>query len=90
MAVLVENDRIRAVGSPSQLQAEAGVAVRTVDLGSATLLSGGDRPGGAGVSKVNERRLRAALIGASLMRCAVSRHEHCRCGPQGCQPALGA
>jgi len=39
-AVLVENDRISEVGSPSQLQAHAPAAVRTIDLGGATLLPG--------------------------------------------------
>ena len=39
-AVLVENDKISEVGSPSQLQAHAPAAVRTIDLGGATLLPG--------------------------------------------------
>jgi len=39
-AVLVENDRISEVGSPSQLRAHAPAAVRTIDLGGATLLPG--------------------------------------------------
>ena len=39
-AVLVENEKISEVGSPSQLQAHAPAAVRTIDLGSATLLPG--------------------------------------------------
>src|SRR6478672_6237309 len=39
-AVLVENDRISEVGSPSQLQAHAPAALRTIDLGGATLLPG--------------------------------------------------
>jgi len=39
-AVLVENDRISEVGSPSQLQAHAPATVRTIDLGGATLLPG--------------------------------------------------
>src|SRR5512143_1021565 len=39
-AVLVENDKISEVGSPSELQAHAPAAVRTIDLGSATLLPG--------------------------------------------------
>ena len=39
-AVLVENERISEVGSPAQLQAHAPAAVRTIDLGSATLLPG--------------------------------------------------
>ncbi len=39
-AVLVENEKISAVGSPSQLQDRAPVGVRTIDLGRATLLPG--------------------------------------------------
>ena len=39
-AVLVENDKISEVGSPSQLQAHAPAALRTIDLGGATLLPG--------------------------------------------------
>ena len=39
-AVLVENEKISEVGSPSQLQDRAPVGVRTIDLGSATLLPG--------------------------------------------------
>jgi cytosine/adenosine deaminase-related metal-dependent hydrolase len=39
-AVLVENEKISEVGSPSQLQAHAPAAVRTIDLGNATLLPG--------------------------------------------------
>jgi imidazolonepropionase-like amidohydrolase len=39
-AVLVENEKISEVGSPSQLQADAPAGVRTIDLGSATLLPG--------------------------------------------------
>jgi imidazolonepropionase-like amidohydrolase len=39
-AVLVENEKISEVGSPSQLQAHAPASVRTIDLGSATLLPG--------------------------------------------------
>ena len=39
-AVLVENERIIEVGTPSQLEAHAPATVRTIDLGSATLLPG--------------------------------------------------
>jgi len=39
-AVLVENERIIEVGTPSQLEAHAPASVRTIDLGSATLLPG--------------------------------------------------
>ena len=39
-AVLIQNDRISEVGPPSQLQAHASAAVKTIDLGSATLLPG--------------------------------------------------
>jgi imidazolonepropionase-like amidohydrolase len=39
-AVLVENEKISEVGSPSQLQDRAPVGVRTIDLGRATLLPG--------------------------------------------------
>src|SRR6476661_3864832 len=39
-AVLVENDRISEVGSPSQVQAHAPAAVRTIDLGGATMSPG--------------------------------------------------
>jgi imidazolonepropionase-like amidohydrolase len=39
-AVLVENGKIRQVGAPAQLQADAPPAVQVVDLGSATLLPG--------------------------------------------------
>lgn len=39
-AVLVENEKISEVGSPSQLQERAPVGVRTIDLGRATLLPG--------------------------------------------------
>lgn len=39
-AVLVENDKISEVGSPSQLQAHAPAALRTIELGGATLLPG--------------------------------------------------
>jgi imidazolonepropionase-like amidohydrolase len=39
-AVLIENGKIKEVGSPSQLQAHAPCGVKTIDLGSATLLPG--------------------------------------------------
>jgi len=39
-AVLIENEKISEVGPPSQLQAHAPAAVRTIDLGSVTLLPG--------------------------------------------------
>ena len=39
-AVLIENDKIKEVGSPSQVQADAPSGVRTIDLGNATLLPG--------------------------------------------------
>ena len=39
-AVLIQNDRISEVGPPSQLQAHTTGPVRTIDLGSATLLPG--------------------------------------------------
>lgn len=39
-AVLVENEKIRAVGLPSQLQAQAPAGARTIDLGNVTLLPG--------------------------------------------------
>src|SRR5882762_11132791 len=39
-AVLVENEKISEVGSPAQLQAHAPASVKTIDLGSATLLPG--------------------------------------------------
>jgi imidazolonepropionase-like amidohydrolase/pimeloyl-ACP methyl ester carboxylesterase len=39
-AVLIENGKIREVGTPPELQAHAAVGVRTIDLGSATLLPG--------------------------------------------------
>lgn len=39
-AVLIQDDKISEVGSPSQLQARAPAMVRTIDLGSATLLPG--------------------------------------------------
>ena len=39
-AVLIENEKIIEVGSPAQLKLHAPAAVRTIDLGSATLLPG--------------------------------------------------
>jgi imidazolonepropionase-like amidohydrolase len=39
-AVLIENGRVKAVGSPARVQADAPAGVRTIDLGSATLLPG--------------------------------------------------
>ncbi len=39
-AVLIEDGKIKEVGSPSQLQAHAPAGAKTVDLGSATLLPG--------------------------------------------------
>src|SRR2546428_6573296 len=39
-AVLIENGRIKAVGPPARVQADAPAGVKTVDLGSATLLPG--------------------------------------------------
>src|SRR5438270_5936064 len=39
-AVLIENDKIKEVGSPSQLQGHAPAGVKIIDLGSATLLPG--------------------------------------------------
>jgi len=39
-AVLIENGKIKEVGSPSQLQAHAPAGVKTIDLGSATLQPG--------------------------------------------------
>src|SRR5271167_1577163 len=39
-AVLIENGKIKEVGSPAQLQAHAPAGVKTIDLGSATLLPG--------------------------------------------------
>jgi len=39
-ALLLENGKISAVGSPAQLQAHAGTTVKVIDLGSAMLLPG--------------------------------------------------
>src|ERR1700720_3351667 len=39
-AVLIENNKIKEVGTPSQVQANAPSGVKTIDLGSATLLPG--------------------------------------------------
>lgn len=39
-AVLIEGNKIKEVGSPSQIQGHAPAAAKTIDLGSATLLPG--------------------------------------------------
>jgi imidazolonepropionase-like amidohydrolase len=39
-AVLIENNKIKEVGTPSRVQANAPSGVKTIDLGSATLLPG--------------------------------------------------
>ena len=39
-AVLIENGRIKEVGAPSRVQADAPAGVKTIDLGGATLLPG--------------------------------------------------
>jgi imidazolonepropionase-like amidohydrolase len=39
-AVLIENGKIKEVGSPAQVQTHAPIGVKTIDLGSATLLPG--------------------------------------------------
>jgi imidazolonepropionase-like amidohydrolase len=39
-AVLIENDKIKEVGSPTMVQANAPPGAKTIDLGSATLLPG--------------------------------------------------
>ena len=39
-AVLIENEKIREVGAPAQVQAKAPADVKTIDLGNATLLPG--------------------------------------------------
>jgi imidazolonepropionase-like amidohydrolase len=39
-AVLIEGDKIKEVGAPSQVQAHVPAGVKTIDLGSATLLPG--------------------------------------------------
>jgi imidazolonepropionase-like amidohydrolase len=39
-AVLIDRNRIRAVGPPARIAADAGPAVKTIDLGHATLLPG--------------------------------------------------
>src|SRR5579864_2580819 len=36
-AVLIENEKIKEVGPPSKLQADAPAGIQTIDLGSATL-----------------------------------------------------
>ena len=40
VAVLIENGKIKEVGSPAQVQAHAPIGVKTIDLGNATLLPG--------------------------------------------------
>jgi imidazolonepropionase-like amidohydrolase len=40
VVVLIENGKIKEVGSPSQVQAHAPAGVKTIDLGNATLLPG--------------------------------------------------
>jgi imidazolonepropionase-like amidohydrolase len=39
-AVLIENGKIKDVGAPSRVQADAPAGAKTIDLGSATLLPG--------------------------------------------------
>src|SRR5580658_6939387 len=39
-AVLIENGKIKEVGSPSHVQAHAPAGLKTIDLGNATLLPG--------------------------------------------------
>src|SRR5215469_2430336 len=39
-AVLIESGKIKEVGAPAQVQAKAPTGVKTIDLGSATLLPG--------------------------------------------------
>src|SRR5262245_16493434 len=39
-SVLIENSKIKEVGPPEVLRAKASAAVKTIDLGSATLLPG--------------------------------------------------
>ena len=39
-AVLIEDGRVKKVGSPTQVQREAPTGVKTIDLGNATLLPG--------------------------------------------------
>ena len=39
-AVLIEDGKIKEVGAPSRVQADAPAGVKTIDLGSATLLPG--------------------------------------------------
>src|SRR5437899_12971046 len=39
-AVLIEDNKIKEVGSPSQLQARAAADAKIIDLGNATLLPG--------------------------------------------------
>src|SRR5262245_42872138 len=40
VAVLIENDKIKEVGSPTEVQTHASGNVKTIDLGRATLLPG--------------------------------------------------
>jgi imidazolonepropionase-like amidohydrolase len=40
VAVLIENDKIKEVGPPAKVQADAPAGVETIDLGSSTLLPG--------------------------------------------------
>src|SRR5271163_5054774 len=39
-AVLIEDGKVKKVGSPAQVQRDAPAGVKTIDLGSATLLPG--------------------------------------------------
>src|ERR1700758_1891858 len=39
-AVLIENDKIKEVGAPAHVQAKAPAGVKTIDLGTATVLPG--------------------------------------------------
>src|ERR1700682_1556216 len=40
VAVLIEGNKIKEIGAPAQVQAKAPSGVKTIDLGSATLLPG--------------------------------------------------
>jgi hypothetical protein len=40
VAVLIENGKIKEVGSPARVQADAPAGIKTIDLGGATLLPG--------------------------------------------------
>ena len=42
--VLVENGKIKEVGAPSRVQADAPAGIKTVDLGNATLMPGACPP----------------------------------------------